>query len=691
MKDISFQNKLKEILASQSIDSLTEFENSKHWEHMTEEQREALGKLFVKRGENQLHTGDIQVFKSFELALQVTSNNPQIFYMQGLAYASNKNNGRCLNLAVQSFQRAADHKLNLFDLWLSWANVLTQLGTFHHDFTYFHEAHQKYIEAEKLSRHLDANALLTLYWCWGKCWHQLGKHSGEAFDYSISLEKYRSAKKGEAAAEFWNDYGDVINEFAHLINSKEMLQESIECYRKAILQKPDFYQGWMNLGYCFARLFDLTNDEKYFHCADESFTKTVKYEFQDSKLWLKWALLYSNYGKLNSDLKKLQASLDKFATADLCDANNPAILSHWGEAEMLCGAHLERIDLLRSSEEKLLKSLEIDPENSETWLFYGTCLNELGRYFDDEKYYLKAIEKLQYGITLNQSDSMLWYGLAIANHALGELRNDISFIEKGIQYFSRVHEFSGINMGAQFWNDWGVSLMKIAELTNDKYFVLEALEKFEHALEIQSKEADEKVEPEWLYNYGCALDFLGDFDEDGELYEKAVQVLSKALQIDPEYSNARYNLALALSHLGEVAADIDSLHKSIEHFQILLNKDAEDEMGWNDWGLTLLNLAVLVHDHACPQQSQEYYAQAEQKLFHAVALGCIHSYYNLACLYSLTGNYAAAIQFIERAENAGALPPIEDVMHDDWLEGLRRTNSFRHFISQLSSKQENDK
>ena len=222
--------------------------------------------------------------------------------------------------------------------------------------------------------------------------------------------------------------------------------------------------------------------------------------------------------------------------------------------------------------------------------------------------------------------------------------------------------------------------MKLSELTNDKTYLELAIQKFESMIKPQEEGAFNKCEAEWLYNYGCALDFFGDYNEDASYYEKAVVVLAKALQMEPHHTNARYNLAVALSHFGEAASDLDSLQRSVDHFQILLSQDPEDDMAWNDCGLALLNMAELIHENALPEKSQYYYNEAEKKFLHALALGCTHSYYNLACLHSLLHNYSTALSFLERAEAAGALPALDDMLHDEWLEDLVETPQFRQFI-----------
>lgn len=229
--------------------------------------------------------------------------------------------------------------------------------------------------------------------------------------------------------------------------------------------------------------------------------------------------------------------------------------------------------------------------------------------------------------------------------------------------------------------------MKLAEMTNDPKYVESAIEKFERAINQNAEDPiNQECDLEWLYNYGCALDFLGDFTEETCDYERAVQVLSKVLEVDPSYTFARYNLALSLSHLGEHADDVESFQKSLHHFEILLSNDHEDETAWNDWGLTLINYGQLIYDPTHPEQAQNLYEQAEGKLMHAIALGCTQAYYNLACVHALMGHTSVAMHFIERAEVAGVLPGIEAMLHDEWLKNIRDTQEFRHYISLLSNK-----
>jgi tetratricopeptide (TPR) repeat protein len=307
----------------------------------------------------------------------------------------------------------------------------------------------------------------------------------------------------------------------------------------------------------------------------------------------------------------------------------------------------------------------------------------LGRYFATEDYYAQAIEKFNQGLLLKSSQPLLLHGVALAYFAIGELKDDLEALEKSTEYFAKLAEFGG-RLFPQFLSDWGVALMKLGEITNDRSYVEAAAAKFEQVINGRLDAIDgEEVETEWLYNYGCAMDFLGDFHDDPVYYEKAVQVLSHVIKIDPDYIHARYNLALALSHLGELSSDVNCFHNAIEQFHEVVMHDPEDEITWNDYGLALLNLAVLTTDPMDAHRAKGLFEQAEIRLQHAALLGSLHAYYNLACLYALTDNPAAAIHYLEKAEHSQALPLPDDVIHDEWLDGLRDQPAYRLFISRL--------
>lgn len=691
-KSTEILKKFENILDTNDFTQLIPYTEPASWNQMSDDERELLALLFIKQGQQQLRQGDSKVLESFDRASKLAPHSPLIFFQQAIAFASEEHNIHCLVAASKALEKTLELDPSLVQAWYGWGNVLLNIGVFYDDPSYFYQTNEKFAEVERLSQAGSTPLPDEFYWHWGLCWYKIGKISGEAVDFITALEKLRLAVPTELSkGQFCNDFGNVLIEIAFLFDRNELFTEAVEYYKAGANQFPDHYEGWMNLACTYQRLHNIHQTEEYFHEADLCFEKAVSINPNDYNSWLHWGELFANAGKFDSDIERIYASFDKFERANLCDPNNPTALARWGEAQMLAASYSENFDLFREAEIKISTALEANPEAPALWYLYGTCLYELGRYFGDIEYFIRATEKFKHGLTLNDSQVLLHHGLALTYTAIGETTAQSSMYEDAIRHFTIINELNQ-KVPSSLWNDWGVALMKLGELVHDKKYIESAAEKFERAVTNASNSSlADDVEIEWLYNYGCALDFLGDFHEEPSYYERAVQVLSQVLQIDPQYTHARYNLALALSHLGELNSDVDCFHKAIDLFEVLLQNDGEDEMAWNDWGVTLLNLAFLTSDVSDPESCQKIYEDAERKLLHAVALGNVQAFYNLACLYALSNNTSAAMHYLEKGEHCHALPPIENIMHDEWLENLRHLQSFRLFISRLLNKPQKEK
>lgn len=689
---MSFQQRLETALATNNFLLLSPYHDPASWTSMTKDERELLGLLLVKQGEHQLMNSDSKALETFELAAKAAPLSAVVFFQQALAFSFHHQNIRCLMAANTALEKAIQLDPTFVAAWYGWGCTLIDIGTFNNDTASFDQAHTKFSEADRLARQNESLRPEDFFWQWGICWHRLGKISGEAVDFFKALDKFQiAASKGaKQNGLFCNDYGNVLVEIAFLVGRNELLIEAAEQYKITVTQSPNESEGWINLACTYQNLYEIYDTEEYFFEANESFERATDINANQHQSWLKWGDLYAYAGKRLRDLDRLQASFNKFEKANACEPDNALVLARWGEVQMLAASYTDNLELLREAELKISKAIELEPETPVFWYISGMCLSELGCYFSDVRYFEQAIAKFQRSLSLSDTHSAVHHGLAHVYYMAGEMTENTDTIENALHHFSRAIELSEAP-SPQCWNDWGVALMKLGEFTNEKKHIEAAVEKFEKAIGFKFNETSERdVELEWLYNYGCAMDFLGDFHEEALYYERAIQVLSHVLQIDPEYSHARYNLALSLSHLGELNSDIDCFQKAIDHFQILLGHDSEDEYAWNDWGLTLTHLAVLTFDATHPEFSQDYYEQAERKFLHAIALGNTHAFYNVACLYALTKNMPAAMHYLERADISNGLPPTEDVMHDEWLDNMRHHAPFRAFISYLLNKPSKD-
>jgi tetratricopeptide (TPR) repeat protein len=679
---------LEDILQKETFEKLRDYANPNMIKSMSSEEVELLAEGFLNQSKKNLEGHEIdKALEALDNVSQLAPNNLKLMMKQVSMLRSNPNNKLFLLRASKLLEEITQIEPKHFEAWSSWGTILLNMGILTKDIGFLYDADSRFKTAFGFWMPPINKQEAEFFWHWGLCWQMIAKHSGEATDYTKAIGKYKQAvEDGLNDPRFWNGYGNALYDLAELITRSEMILDAIECYRKAITGQPMFPEAWFNISSCYFRMYQNTMQEEYFHLSNTSYEEASHQDPTNPIVWYKWGLLSLYAGKVIRNETLIKNAIERFELADKLEPSNSLFLSAWAESNMLIGSQQEKIDSLKEAEQKIIEALEISPEEPYYWYVYGTTLNEIARYFGDEKYYKQAIEKYQYGISLDRTDHLLWYGLALAHFALGEMQQDEAMIEKAVKFCSRVIEFGG-DMLPHFWNDWGVALMKLGVMKNDQKTIEQAVEKFEQAIvRHNDRNSNDTLDAEWLYNYGCALDFLGDFNSDEHYYEKAVQVLSQAITLDPTYGHARYNLALALTHLGEVTGEAECFFKACDIFQSIIQNDREDEMTWNDWGLALIHLAHLIHDPGQPDVAQKLYNQAESKLMNALALGNSQALYNLACLHALTNNFHAAMHYLEKSDTADTLPPYEDLVNDEWLDNLRTLPHFRHFMNILSHK-----
>ncbi len=679
------EKKLQELLVAQEFSSLSSYQDPDLWQTMTPRERELLGTLFVMQGEHKLKKGDKSALKSFSLAAKLAPKSAKVFYQKGVAFSTQDRNLRCLMQASRAFEKATRLDPTYFDAWFNWAHVLLLAGGIQDNCDTLFLANQKFAAAEPLLEGQDDFVKGNFYWHWGQSWYLLGKISGEAAEISKALEKFKNASAYSLdMAEFWGDYGNALVEQSVLIGKWELFTEAINMYSHAVEIAPDNFEALLNMACAYMRLFEMEMTEQYFLLAYESFQRAEKIYSRSASLWIGWGQLLLVYGKMNRSVEHLKESAGKFAEAYSSERDRAQILYLWGEALMNLGAIDQNYETLRDAQAKIIKSLEIKHDSVDAWYYYGRCLVEIGRYFEDSKYFQLAIEKYRYGMSLNSNFTPFLYGLATCYYEIAEQNNDRKALEQALHYFGKLNDLNASVLPSQFWIDWGIALMAYGQATQQRQYLESGADKFEYAIMIHRGETDHDIVfLDALFNYGSALDILGDFNDDPSYYEKAIQLLSNVCQAQPDNYEARHSLGLALVHLGEFVSDVELIRKGCEHFEMLVNEEPEDDIVWNDWGAALLNLAQLLNDPSCPNVAESLFSQAEHAFLRAISLGNIYAFYNLACCHALIGQHSIAMDFLERARVAKALPPLNEMMQDEWLASLRQTSEFRHFLTRL--------
>lgn len=620
----------------------------------------------------------------FEQACALKPTNPKLYFEQGLSlfeFGTDEGKEKTLLLASKKFKQATILLPEYFDAWLLWGMTLSYLGTTYEEFHYYIDAKDKLEKAIALSDGKPNETLSELHWEYAIVRNEIAKKSGEPHDWSLSLESFElaSSLNSITAASFWNQFGLACLEMASQINDVRLCVKAVHNFKHALTHEPNDYEGWRNLSLSMKSLYEITHDEDHFSQANDCFATCAQLHPLEDSLWLDWAWFLSKSGRQTLDIKRLQSAIEKCIKAYEINSENPLILACWGESLALIGEFSERIEYIHEGQNKLLEAEELLSEEPQIWKSIGESFVSLGKYFIEYDYLYQAIEKFQQGLSIDSSCYELWFSIAKTYTLIGTMLSDIETLEKASYFYNKAINLQPKSSFYRF--AYAHSLSKLGELNREEKSIESSIREFEQALQIQKNAI--YLHPDWLFEYAKTLDLYAEFFEEESYYHKAIEIFSHVLMIDPDFSHIHYHLALTYSHLGELSGEIEHFYKALHYFKLASKHDEENDQVLIDLGVTLINIA----QHSTDTLEIEIcYRDAEVKLTQAIKAGNLQGYYQLACLFSLLDQTDKALSFLMKTESFNALPSIDDLLEDDWLENLRSTSSFRELLHYLERK-----
>jgi tetratricopeptide (TPR) repeat protein len=659
------------------FNDLIPYRDPQTWEDLSQKEREELGSRFHEEGLKLVEKDLDRGLQTLELATALCPKNGKKLFEKGMIYSQFCKDRKGLRAACKAFRASAKHHYSPFASHFGWANALVELGLITRESKHFDNAHKKYLLAKKgIPEDTHDEVTAKFYWNFGKCWFLIGRASLEVCDFSQAITCFNQAREdGLDSAEFWNDFGNILSELNFLIQDQgRCFSASLDMYHKAVKKDPAFFRGWFNLACSYQFLFSHTLDSATFECAEDCFRRVFELDQKSPYTIIKWGQLYVSKAKIHGVEKYLFEAVDKFKQAETMEPASSLVQRCLGEALVLCGIETEQLTLLKLGKEKILKSLELDDKDLTTYFILGMCHHEFGRYFEEKEHYMAAVDAFQKGLSLREQEPTLWYGMALSYFALGEIEQDKELFKQAASCCHKACDL-GATMSSQFLNDWGVIILRLAELSMDEATLLSAIQLFEEALNGQ---VDSKREGEWLVNYASALYFLGELKEEGSYYENAIKALQYALKSNPQNPYIHYQLAMCYTQLADLSEDADGFFSAIHHFEIAFSINPEDEMAAHDCAVSFMHLFDYLED-------PKYLKFAEDKLQHALCLGNYEAYYTLACVSSLAKNFPLSLFFLERANEVGTLPSVDDLLADEWLENVRNTDAFSKWLRTLAS------
>ncbi len=665
------------IQSEQKLEDLIHFKDSSKWGTLAHDDLKILANLFLKKGSLDYHKFPEETYEAFHTALKITQFAPETYLKIAKAWG---------HLGVwDQAQAAIDEGLKVnplfVDGWIEKATLLLHQGSQERKEELLAESIALFKKAECIEIPLPAES----YYRYGKAYLLLARLSQEPCDFTAAIEKFKKAEElGFFDKNLYFDHSLALADISSYLGRIEFIHESLMCLLKAVEVDPHFYEGWLHLGGTYKFLYEQGENDEYYERAESAFITTARINSNTKFLWLTWGQMLLTEGKIKRNGDIINQALEKFERADALFPGDRDIECFMADCLMVLGLMEDRYELIKEARTMIEDVLDTKPEDPTILFLYASCLLHIGKYFQDEKMIRESFAHYEKACHLNPQDPAVWQSLGIAHYTLGEMTLDAILLEKSIQLFESAANIAKTGT-SEILNNWGIALMKLSEVTQDLHLITIAADKFEQAIAFhQNNKRASQLDPEWFYNYGCALDYLGDYYQDPSYYEKAVTILSHILSQYPNYTQARYNLALALTHLGDATGETELIENALHHYEELYKDDPEDEIVLADYGLALMTLGDIYFQSHAFSQGKAYYGEAEAKLLQAGALGAKGAFYWLACLYSLNSNYPECMHFLEKADEQHALPSLEELENEVWLDGVRETTMYKNFIAKLS-------
>lgn len=657
----------------------TVIENSKN---LPLQQKKEAALLLVKRGEALLFKENLLAFELFETALKIYDAGPEVYYNQGMAFlkfGQQKKKEKAFSHAQKNFKKALE--FNPQDFYFQWraAIATTEIGSLKNDSNLLNEAKNRFFQAKELcppSKKGEFN------WDLARLWMAVAESSGEACDFRMAIQSFSEAKENGQISNglFWQDFGNACFKLSLLLNDDSIYLQAIDHFKKAIETDPSLTESFFSIACAYKELYLTTFNPRYFQEADLAFQKVTSLIDNDWETWLEWAELLKEEGKLKEEPKKLKSAIEKCVKAQNINQKHPLAICYWVESLAILGALESRLDYINEAESKVVKALDYHEEVPELWLAFGICMLAYSDYYEDPIYDDLAMEKFQTGLSINRMNGKLWHEMGIAHFRLANFCDDKELYEKADKFFKKALALKPKDPALIF--DYANNLLCLGEKNQNIELLKQASLLFENLLSSQ-KETLLNL-PKWLFCHGKCLAALGNFlsEKEDSYYLQAIETFYNVLLIDPDFPNIHYYLGYYFAAMGNLKGEIKYYNRALSYFQSAVKQDEENDIAFLEWGLTLTSIALISEE----ENAAQYYHMAEEKLLLAGQLGNQEACYNIGCLYSLTGRYEEAVQFLEKSKELGTLPPVEEMMDDEWLENLKNFPKFCEFISSLEKK-----
>ena len=248
------------------------------------------------------------------------------------------------------------------------------------------------------------------------------------------------------------------------------LDRAIEAYQQAILLKPDYTDGYNNMGVAL-------KNKGMFHEAIEAFQKVITIKPEDVEA-------HNNLGNALQAQGKADEAVEVYKKAILLNPNYAVAYSNMGNALQAQGKIDEAVEAYK-------KAVLLNPNYVKAYINMSAALQVQGKLQE-------AIEACNKALSLKPDYAETYFNISIALHGQGRLKEAVEACGKSISLKP----------------DYAEAYNHLGKIRKDQGDILAAIYNFKQALKIKPDYEVARVNK--LFNQACICDWTG-IEEDRKL------------------------------------------------------------------------------------------------------------------------------------------------------------------------------
>lgn len=406
-----------------------------------------------------------QATQAFEQALECKNPMPFEFWISyGICYqefANKLDDGNSIFKAIHCFKSALALAHQDFTAWVHLAKAFLKLYELLEDEDYFKQAS----EALNIASQINPGSF-EIWFLWAEALSKAGRKNKDTKRLKESLEKCFKA----ASLAPQNHYcltclfAETLSLLGCLTERLDLIYDAQTKLEQIEKENPDLEALFLAQYTCYIALGRYFQDVDYFYQAIEKLQEGLSL---DRTLHYNWYLMGNTYleiSYLDEDLAHHEKAV-KFLEKAVELKNKGAYLFDYAQALARLGEFSDNKTLIQEALEQYEKAFSLLKNPLYTHvneLFkYAKTLLLIGSFYEEEFFYIRAIETFSHVQLMDPDYPTIHYHLALTRSQLADLTGELEHFYKAIQHFRQASTREEDN--EELLLDWACCLMNLAE------------------------------------------------------------------------------------------------------------------------------------------------------------------------------------------------------------------------------------